>query len=229
TGTPWVFEELAENLRRMGITASVPLLPGHGTRPEELIGISWQAWVEAVRAEIRRMHSSCECLFLLGLSVGGAIVLYLSSESPVNGVISLSAPIRFRGGWVRWLPLMKPFVRFWKKRRRPEFTEAGYDRYPLAALSEMLLFLKEAEKRLPQVTCPALILHSKGDRTVSSENAQLIFDSIRSASKRKVLLEHPFHSITKGEDKPLVHREVLAFIRANSRFEKEGAHGQNQC
>jgi carboxylesterase len=215
TGTPWAFQELADALAGHGLSVHAPLLPGHGTRPDDLIGIPWKTWVDSVKDEIGRSRSVWDELFLIGLSVGGAIALYLSAECPVSGVVSLSAPVRFQRPWVRWLPYLKIIKRSWKKDHKPASPEAGYDRYPLAALAEMLLFLQEMEKKLPEIACPALIVHSKGDRTVPLENAERIFERIGSAKKELLLLQHPCHTVTKGDDMIQVQEAVLSFIRAN--------------
>jgi len=215
TGTPWVFHGLAEALARKGISVSAPLLPGHGTRPEKLIGIQWEEWVDAVRQEYHFLRGRCEDMFFLGLSMGGSIALMLASEYPVQGIISLSAPVRFDNWWAVLLPYLKPFKRYWKKRHQPDCVEAGYDRYPLDAVSEMLDFLNKVREKLPQITCPALIMHAYGDQTVSSVNADRIFNCISSKVKKKVFLEHPCHVITKGEDAHTVYNEVSLFIRSN--------------
>jgi carboxylesterase len=180
-----------------------------------LIGISWQAWVDSVKNEIDCFRRVCDELFLIGLSFGGAIALYLSAECPVSGVISLSAPVRFRRPWVKWLPYLRMIKKAWKKDHKPAFPEAGYDRYPLAALAEMLLFLQETEKKLPKIACPALIVHSKGDKTVPVENAERIYDRIGSNRKQLLMLEHPCHTVTKGNDMVQIHEAVLSFIQAN--------------
>lgn len=215
TGSPWAFGELVDVLAAHGLSVRVPLLPGHGTRPDDLIGVPWQAWVDAVKDEIDGLHLICDELFLIGLSVGGAIALYLSAEIPVSGLVSLSAPVRFRKPWVKWLPLLRIFKKTWMKDNQPASPEAGYDRYPLGALAEMLILLKKTEERIPKIVCPALIVHSKGDQIVSPENAEWIYGRIGSVQKRLLLLEHPCHTITKGADISQIHEAVLAFIENN--------------
>lgn len=217
TGTPWAFQELAGSLADQGISVSAPLLPGHGTRPHDLIGVHWTQWVDSIRNECRLLQSVCEEWFLLGHSMGGSICLFLAGEFPVRGVISLSAPVRFRGWWVPALPYLKSVKRFWKKRHKPASGDAGYDRYPLSSLSEMLVLLNELERKLPKINCPALIMHAVGDRTVPSNNADLIYERIGSKEKKKILLSDPCHLIMKGNDSRMIQMEVLSFVKINSR------------
>ena len=48
TGTPSSMRPWAEYLNQQGYTVRVPLLPGHGTKPEDLSEIKWQQWPEKV-------------------------------------------------------------------------------------------------------------------------------------------------------------------------------------
>ncbi|MBI9043898.1 MAG: hypothetical protein JEZ06_05400 [Anaerolineaceae bacterium] len=41
---------VAEKIHTQGYTVTAPLLPGHGTKPEDLNNIHWQAWIECGEA-----------------------------------------------------------------------------------------------------------------------------------------------------------------------------------
>jgi carboxylesterase len=222
TGTPWVFQELKELLESKGITIFAPFLPGHGTTPEDLNRVTWKDWTGSTKKAYNELQSRCDAVFILGLSMGGAVALYLASEVPCRGIISLSAPIRFHGLWVWTLPIMRIFIRYWRKGSRslnsesPE-EEIGYDCYPLSALSQMIQMLREVRARLKEVRCPALIMHSKGDIRVSVQNANAINVGIGSTAKQMILLDYPCHVVTKGEDYRQVAEAVFRFIRENAR------------
>lgn len=220
TGTSWVFHELKELLEKKGFIVVAPLLPGHGTTPEDLNRVAWEEWTDFARKAYEELRSRCDSIFIFGLSMGGAIALYLASEVPCQGVVSLSAPVRFRKFWVWTLPIMRLFVRYWRKNgdsdsQLPE--EVGYDCYPLSSLSQMLRLLRRMRSQLKNVQCPVLIMHSKGDVRVSARNADLLYDGIRSTAKQKMLLDHPGHVITKGENYEQVADAVLKFIQKNAR------------
>jgi carboxylesterase len=218
TGTPWVFHELKELFEKKGFIVLTPLLPGHGTTPKDLNRVIWKEWIDCARKAYDELASKCGTIFILGLSMGGAIAFYLASEVPCQGVISLSAPVRFRKFWAWTLPIMKLFVRYRRKNgvsntRLPE--EVGYDCYPLSSVSQMLRLLSRMRPRLKEIHCPVLIMHSKEDAKVSARNADLLYDGIRSTVKQKILLNHPAHVITKGENFEQVADEALKFIREN--------------
>ena len=214
TSSPWVLRPFGRALYKNGISVSAPLLPGHGTQPDEMIGVPWKTWIEAVKDATEKLNRTCEKLFLVGHSMGGAIALYLAAEMMLEGVVSLSAPIKLQSRGLRFIPVLKFFKKYWKKkstrRHFPPGTE--YDRYPLEAVLELKKLLAETERRLERIHVPALILHARGDRRVSEGNAEIIHRSIGSSEKKVILLNDPTHLIMLGEDQERVIQTVSQFI-----------------
>ena len=82
TGSPASMRPWAEYLNRHGYTVSVPLLPGHGTKVEDLNLVKWQEWPAKAESELQSLLASCEKVFLIGFSMGGNISLkYLVQTS----------------------------------------------------------------------------------------------------------------------------------------------------
>lgn len=217
TGTPWSMRELGVLLSSAGMTVMAPLLPGHGTTPRDLIGIRWEQWVESLQHARDRLAGQCDSIFAAGLSMGGALAYALAARSRLKGVVSMATPMRLERPGIRLVPLVIPFVRYWKKKKGAHLSDEGlqiaYDRYPLAGVLEFQKLLADMRARLPEVTCPALILHAKGDPTVSFENAARIEAAVGSHDKRRILLDDPCHIITHGADRHRVESEVLDFIQ----------------
>ncbi len=224
TGTPWVFRELEENIKVKSFLISAPILPGHGTHPEDLISVSWKEWVECARAHFYQLASQCDKVFIVGISMGGAIALLLGTEVPCSGVVSISAPFRFRKPWVLALPVMRLFLRYWKKSIGsngniiPE--ELGYDRYPLSALRQLLLLLKDLRSKIHKIQSPVLIIHARKDKKVPVQNAEWIYRAIPRTEKELVVLDSNHHVITKGETAPQITTLIFDFIEKNSISQK---------
>jgi len=220
TGTPRAFDGLKACLEKHGILVSAPLLPGHGTTPDELNRVHRSEWIDCGRSAYQELRRECDAVFFVGLSMGGALSLILAGETDCRGVVSLSAPTRFRAPWILFLPLLKRFFKFWRKRGAAQSMhsgEEGYDCYPLSGLSQMVRMLRHMRRRLPKVTCPALVMHARKDARVSSGNALRIFDALGSKEKTLVFLGYPCHVIVKGQDKDAVERDVTQFILQHAR------------
>ncbi len=95
TGAPPSMRPWAEYLLAKGYTVRVPLLPGHGTKPQDLNTVKWQEWPFKVQAELEELFKSCDQVFLAGLSMGGGTSLYVAEENNdrLSGVILVNPMI----------------------------------------------------------------------------------------------------------------------------------------
>ncbi|MDM7925725.1 MAG: alpha/beta fold hydrolase [bacterium] len=218
TGTPWVFQEFKSYLEEKQVIVSDPLLPGHGTTPEDLNRTRWEQWAACAAENLEDLRSSCDCLFIAGLSMGGVIALYTAQNRPCDGVITMSAPFRFSRSMTAVVPILRLFKRSWRKNGPQEHQkeEVGYDRYPLNALTQMMRMMKTVREGMKDVRVPLLVMHSKGDRRVPVSNSRELFDAAASERKRILLLGHPCHVVTKGLDQELVLNSAWEFIRENA-------------
>ena len=58
TATPAEVRLLAKILHERGFTVAGPLLPGHGTKPEDLNRVRWQDWVEEGEKAYRQLAAA---------------------------------------------------------------------------------------------------------------------------------------------------------------------------
>src|SRR5947207_15572 len=79
TGSPPEVRPLGEYLAQQGLVVHGVRLPGHGTRPEDLLAVTWQDWAAHVREALDALHAECETVFVGGLSMGGLLTLYLGA------------------------------------------------------------------------------------------------------------------------------------------------------
>src|SRR5262245_33276185 len=139
TSSAYEMRDLARFLADRGITAGAPLLAGHGTAPEDLQGKTWQDWYGSVSRALDVMLAKYKRVYLVGLSLGGALTLYAASQrgKELAGIVVLSAPIYLPSGvgyLLRGLQGPMPFLN--KPYRDIEDPEAkrklvGYMRSPV--------------------------------------------------------------------------------------------------
>ena len=75
---------LPQVLREAGFQVSQPALPGHGTRPEDLLKVGWQDWLETARAFYRELP---EPRGVVGLSMGALLSAHLAAETPTQALV----------------------------------------------------------------------------------------------------------------------------------------------
>jgi carboxylesterase len=88
TGNPQSMRPLAEAFAAAGLTVSLPLLPGHGTRVDDMLPTRWQDWSSAVESAHDELAARCEAVCVAGLSMGGTLALHLATRRPeVRGLV----------------------------------------------------------------------------------------------------------------------------------------------
>ncbi|MCK1818682.1 alpha/beta fold hydrolase [Streptomyces sp. XM83C] len=218
TGSPQSLRPWAEHLAEHGLTVSLPLLPGHGTRWEDMAVTGWQDWYAEVDRELRVLRDRCARVFVAGLSMGGALALRLAARhgDAVSGVIVVNPANKVHGVAAHALPVVRHLVRATKgiasDIAKPGVAELGYDKVPLHCAHSLRNFLRMVDGELPQVTQPLLLLHSPQDHVVPPADSARILSRVSSLDVREVLLEQSYHVATLDHDAERIFEESLAFI-----------------
>ncbi|MER5444413.1 alpha/beta fold hydrolase [Streptomyces sp. NPDC002766] len=229
TGSPQSLRPWAEYLAERGLTVSLPLLPGHGTRWEDMQLTGWQDWYAEVDRELRALVERCEQVFVAGLSMGGALALRLAAKhgDAVSGVVVVNPANKVHGLSAYALPVARHLVRTTKgiasDIAKEGSAELGYDKVPLHAAHSLRNFFRLVDSELPQVTQPLLLLHSPQDHVVPPVDSARILGRVSSRDVREVLLEQSYHVATLDHDADRIFEESLAFIgRLATGVGKEG-------
>ncbi|MFF5368551.1 alpha/beta hydrolase [Streptomyces sp. NPDC013187] len=233
TGSPQSLRPWAEHLAEHGMTVSLPLLPGHGTRWEDLRITGWQDWYAEVDRALRLLCERRETVFVAGLSMGGALALRLAAKhgDAVRGVMVVNPANKVHGLAAHALPVVRHLVPATKgiasDIAKPDGRELGYDRVPLHAAHSLRQFFQATDRELPQVTQPVLLLRSPQDHVVPPVDSARILSRISSTDVKEVILEQSYHVATLDHDADRIHEESLAFIgRIASGLGKEPGLGK---
>ncbi len=222
TGSPASMRPWAEYLNQKGYTVRVPLLPGHGTKPEDLNEVTWDQWPAKVEAELDELFKSCSKVFICGLSMGGGTTLNVATRlsKKLSGIILVNPMIHvaFIGPEVAYF-----LSRFQKLRKsvgddikRPGVTEWGYDALPTRGVYQLLKMLKYTRSRLHDVTVPMQLFHSVDDHTLPVSNTEIIMNSVGSRIKQRIELTNSYHVATLDYDSEIIFENSKIFIETHS-------------
>ncbi len=216
TATAGEMRPLAEKLREKGYTVAAPLLPGHGTHPDDLNRVRWQDWVKAGQETLDRLLQTCEQVIAGGESMGGVLALHLAAKNPQVKAVLLYAPAialttsqfdRFK------LYLAAPFVsQTPRKGLDCPNTWQGYPALPLKGVTQLLRFQAATLPLLPKIHQPVQIFQGRLDKTVAANAGEIILNGISSTIKEHHWMEKSHHTILLDVEQDDVTAKTLAFL-----------------
>jgi carboxylesterase len=195
---------LVPAVERLGLPYRMPLLRGHGTRPEDLRGVTHRDWFADAEASLLDLRREVEAVAICGLSMGGLVALELAAKHPedVAAVVTIAAALRISSPLIH---LSKPISMLREMWTPPP--GRGYADQELARLStnyksfatDALVSLHEygrvVTRMLGRVRAPLLILHSRQDRVIKPLSSDLIYERAGSMDKRRLWFERCNHEI----------------------------------
>ncbi|RYP85684.1 alpha/beta fold hydrolase [Nocardioides guangzhouensis] len=222
TGSPASIRPWAEFLATRGYAVDVPLLPGHGTRWQDLNRTTWREWYDEAERGLDRLLVDNHRVVVGGLSMGAALALMLAAKRgpDVAGVISVNVSVDNRDWRRHLLPVLrrvtKSFPGIVDDIKKPGQTELGYDRLPLDASASLLDFYRALQPLLPQVTQPLLILCSSEDHVADPGSHRAVLESVSSIDVIEKVLPDSYHVATLDNDAPTIFEESVAFVHATT-------------
>lgn len=232
SGAPGEMRLLARQFRRKGYSVLAPLLAGHGSNAAALRGSRWQDWLETVELAASWLAQRADTVFAAGICVGGKLSLLAADRagSPIKAV-ALYSPCFQYDGWnvprhytwlsphIPWLSLI-PFIDRLNFAETPSLgikdarmrrliatmeNEGVLSHFPGRGIIEMDQLGRHLKKRLPDITTPALVVHSREDDLSGPRHARYIIDHLGGP---KILhwLSDSYHMIHVDRQ----HREVAA-------------------
>lgn len=195
--TPADFRKVEAVATERGWDLFAPLLPGCGTDPEDIKSTNWAQFIACARDHWMEQRPLYRRVCLVGSSVGGSFCLSLAREFCADpalapGAVATIGSPAVLNAFLRYGLVRSPLLyaaRFLGAfipslgAGLPDPARPGEDGdgdwkgylgvYPRQAYS-LQVGLREMERNLGAVTCPALICHATSDRVVSFANAAII-------------------------------------------------------
>ncbi|MEE9281344.1 MAG: alpha/beta fold hydrolase [Myxococcota bacterium] len=217
TGTPYEVRPPAEALAAEGFACLGPLLPGHGTRPEDLAEVHRDAWIDAVVESWDELAATHSRVYTVGLSMGGVLALALSARRAVPGAVVMAAPLQLSPLVRTGVPLLRRFLRFLPK--RPAILDdaarerhPGYDRMPLAAVHQLIQLGQEVSRDLARITHPLKLIYSRRDPSVHTSNAERVLSGVSSQESSVSFLHDSGHVLPVDRERAVVASQVVEFV-----------------
>lgn len=225
TGSPYSMRPIADALANLGYAVELPLLPGHGTSVEDLVPMRWSDWSGAAGVAYDELAARCRRVAVVGLSMGGGLAAWLAEQRP-----ELTALVLIN-------PLVQPIAQELRDSvgellasglvtidgvasdiAKPGGDERGYAGLPIEAAASLMDGLEGVAGALGSITCPTLVLTSRQDHVVTTDNSELVVAKA-SGQAEHLWLEASYHVATLDFDAELIESETCRFL--GTAFESE--------
>jgi carboxylesterase len=203
-GTGATMWPLVARLDQAGHTALAPTLPGHGSDPADLVGLTWSDWLAAATAWPADV--------VVGQSMGACLALDVAARGACRAVIAIN-PLAPDPDAIDGLA--------WRRSRgheRIEVEPTGVDEIAYGWLPiDALLAMHEgiATVALDRVTVPTLIVTSSGDEVVDPASSDVVARAL-GVRPHRVTLARGGHVATLDADRAALCTAVETFIGTSS-------------
>jgi carboxylesterase len=240
-GTQYDLGSMHKRLKNAGLVTHSLTLPGHGTKPEDLAGVTAEDWIDAVVAKYREVRDQHPRLHLMGMCMGSLLAAVVAErEKHTKGNLVVLAPPVFIDGWATpWYRGLRPLLyavpgigRTMKIEEEDPFgikneqlraiVKAKFERgenfhyrwVPLECIRQVDRLRGILMKGAKEIRCPTLVVHAREDELTSLRSANFLVEQIGGGRARMVVLEDSYHMICVDNDREIVAKNVLEFFGA---------------
>ena len=227
TGSPAEVRPVGEALARAGFRAVGPLLPGHGTSPEDLYTVTRADLLRAAEAALLSLKGARR-IYLCGLSAGALLSLQLAAKGwaheglpDFSGLALLAPAIEFAGSsWIfadllGRLPALPFFIgKGSRDVQGPAPVDDGsYRAVPMRWAQELHALSRDGLKLAPRVRAPVLILQGARDGTVAPSGARRLARALASPKVELRLFPRSGHVLPLDVEAAEVCSAVVQFFQ----------------
>ena len=222
TGTPQGVRDWGLALAEAGLTVTVPRLPGHGTRWQDMARTRWTDWYAEAERAFDELRRCCAEVFVCGLSMGGTLALRLAEQraSEITGAIVVNASLATERKDAKVLPFLRHVIPALPgvagDIAKPGVNELAYSKMPLQAAYSLSQLWAITRADLSSITCPVLAFRSETDHVVEPVSGRLLREGASATTVTERLLTESYHVATLDFDAPAIFAESVEFVRTHS-------------
>jgi len=179
--SPLTLSCLAGYFGEKGFLTRTLLLPGHGTRPGDLLNIHhYEDWLQACRFGIRTLRQEVDHLTVLGFSAGAIFSIYLCLTEPfIDSLIILAPAIKLKSSLSHIIPWVYPLRNHSAKLQWPkkckENDYAKYCSFPINIVYQVTSLMRLVNSIKKTLPVPLYMVSTEDDETISHRHALRFF------------------------------------------------------
>ncbi|NVK55905.1 MAG: alpha/beta fold hydrolase [Alteromonadaceae bacterium] len=176
--SPYFFRDIGERLCKQGFWVRAILLPGHGSKPGDMLKASYSAWQATAGYHIDMFSLHVDKLFIAGFSTGTNIAVVAASERPSISGLLLFSPAFEPNFAVTWLAPYFTSLYRWPN-LEPEDNPTRYNSVAMQGFAAYQYSVDAVSQVLAQhtVSQPVLMVVPEGDSVVDVEQVGRLYET----------------------------------------------------
>ena len=183
-------KDIAEFLNSECVLIRAMLLPGHGTRPGDLLQITKEKWIEAVDFGIRSLKNEVDHVYVVGFSLGGLLATHAATNhTDLSGLVLLSPSLHVVYSPLVWQTRWLRYVRDWVD-IDPNASPVRYHSMPTNGLAELMELRSKTISSLRRekgLKPPVFAMLAEHDVSVNSRKTLEVLHAASSHEKSKFI------------------------------------------
>ena len=217
TGNSADVRMLGRFLEKNGYTCHAPIYKGHGVPPEELVHTGPEDWWEDVMNAYQFLkNKGYDKIAVAGLSLGGVFSLKLGYTVPINGIVTMCAPMYLKSEEVMYEGVVE-YAREYKRfeGKSPEQIEQEIEEFkktPMNTLKALQNLIAEVRDNVDMIYSPTFVAQARHDKMINPESANIIYEAVENDFKKIKWYEESGHVITLDKERDQLHEDVYLFL-----------------
>ncbi len=218
TGNPVSLKPIADAFKKVKFNFEMPLLPGHGTKWQDLNKVKYTDWINTVEFSLLELSKRAKYIFIFGLSMGSVLSQYLAEHhNYIKGLMLVNDALVLNDPRLFFISILRFFLSSSKACgediKKPGVTEKSYERNPTNGAYQLTRLQKTVKKNLKKIECPVLLFKSKMDHITPVKSTLYVFNKISSKEKELIWLNNSYHVATLDYDKDIIIKKSIKFIK----------------
>lgn len=179
--SPWSFSDIGPELANQGFLVRTVLLPGHGTRPADMIKVSHKEWQQLVRRQIELLKEQVDEVYLGGFSTGGNLAYLAAAEDDaIQGLLLFSPGFKSDEPLAALTPALAS-LRTWLLTTDPQQV-TNYARYSAMPTNGFAQYVRTSSAVMQQLdnhryNKPVVMVLSEHDSVLDSQKIRTLFQT----------------------------------------------------
>ena len=199
----------------------MPVLRGHGSTPESLMGVTYRDWIDDAEDALVELLGECSQAVVVGLSMGGLVALEMGMRhrQTVAAVVAVAPALKFTNplaplslclsGFLSYFPSPHAFTD-----RNCAKASENYSRFPVKAFASLYELSKLIESKLRDFTQPLLILQHRKAQVTHPKGAKLIYANVRSKDKKLHWFNRSGHEMMQDCEREAVFETIMTYVES---------------